>query len=106
MPTSKDQARALRRAIRRHANHFVTQRISHGEFTARVRRAAVVAGVIEDRRPSRDERILNTLAWGDGTIEPGLLPARLEPLFEAFEQDSLSAEQFAGSVARLLVQVK
>lgn len=104
--TSRAEARSLRREVRRHANHFVTQRISHREFIAAVRHAAAAAGVIGDRRPSRDERILNALAWGTGSIEPGLLPALLEPLFKAFEGNSLTEEEFIEAVALLLGQLR
>ena len=104
--TLPKEAKAFRRDVRRLAAAFISQKLSHAEFMAAVRRSAAAAAFIETRRISRDERTMNALAWGKGTIAPGGLPAALEPLFDKLAAGAITPEAFALDVRRLLDQVK
>lgn len=96
----------FRRDVRRLAARLLSQRITHAVFLAEVRKSSIACGLAESRRPSRDDRLLDALAWGKGTINPGELPAQLEPLFERHEQGDLDDAGLTAAVQSLLAQVR
>ena len=96
----------FRRTIRRLTSQYLAQRLSYPSFRAAVRDAAVEAGILDGRRVTRDERLLNALAWGKGSIEPGRLPLLLEPLYRRLVDGQINRDTFAQEVRRLLDQLK
>lgn len=96
----------FRRTVRHLTARYLRQQLTYGEYRARVRDAAVEAGIIEARRVSRDERLLNAIAWGTGSIEPGRLPALLEPIYRQFDSGERPKDLYAQRVRRLLAQLK
>jgi hypothetical protein len=96
----------FRRTVRHLTARYLGQRLSYGEFRAAIRDAAVEAGILESGRVTRDDRVMNALAWGTGSIEPGHLPALLEPLFRQLESGQIQKEFYAQQVRRLLDQIK
>lgn len=102
----RSQALKFRRDVRRLAARFIAQKMSHAEFVAAVRASAMTAGFVGARRRTRDERTLNALAWGRGSVEPGRLPTLLEPFFERFESGEITKDHLAVEVRRLLDQIE
>lgn len=96
----------FRREVRRFSSQFLSQRITHAVFRAEVRKSAVACGLAGGRRPTRDDRLLDALAWGTGTVEPGELPSRLEPLFDRHEKGDLDDGALGEAVRSLLAQVR
>lgn len=105
MATSSPEQK-FRRTVRHLTARYLRQQLSYDNYRAAVRDAAVGAGILETRRIARDDRLLNALAWGTGSIEPGLLPSLLEPLFQQLESGDIQKEFFAQQVRRLLNQMK
>jgi hypothetical protein len=100
-----DAAR-FRREVRRLSSRFLSQRLTHAVFLAEVRKSAIACGLAEVRRPTRDDRLLDALAWGTGSVNPGELPSRLEPLFDSHEKGDLADAELASAVQSLLAQVR
>ena len=96
---------AFRRALRRAAADFLGLRSTEAQYLAAVRRAAVAAGVIAARRPTRADRILRSLAWGAGSTPPGTLPAVMEPYLVAYEEGRLTEDELGRRIGDALDQV-
>ena len=96
----------FRREVRRLSSRFLAQKVTSAAYLAEVKKAAVACGLGgASRRRSRDDRLLDALAWGTGTIPPGELPARLQPLFDQHARSELTDAQLAAGVQSLLAQV-
>ncbi len=96
----------FRREVRRLSSRFLSQRITHAVFRAEVRKSAIACGLADVRRPTRDDRLLDALAWGTGSVNPGELPSRLEPLFERHGKGELDDGALRVGVQSLLTQVR
>ena len=102
----QEAAASFRRNVRRAAADFLGLRTAEPVYLAKVRRAAVEAGLVDGSRPSRNDRILDALAWGGGSIAPGTLPSHLEPHLAAFESGAISADELRRRVTSTLDQVR
>jgi hypothetical protein len=96
----------LRREVRRSTARFLRQELSHAELLREVERSATACGIAIARVRGGAERALDALAWGGGTVEPGLLPLRLEPVFERFTTGQIDLDTFAAEVRRTIAQVR
>jgi hypothetical protein len=92
----------FRREVRRLAAGFLAGRIDRAAYLRSVRAAAVEAGLLDDRRPRRADRVLDALAWGSGAVAPGELPARLEPAFQRHLHGRIERDELRRIVAELL----
>lgn len=96
----------FRREVRRLSSRFLSQKLTHALFLAEVRKSAVACGFAVDRRTSRDDRLLDALAWGSGSVHPGELPGRLEPLFLRHAAGEVTGATLATEVQTVLAQIR
>ena len=105
-PVDRRAVATFRRELRRAAADFLALRTDEAVYLAKVRRAAVAAGLLPPTKGARADRILQALAWGGGSVAPGTLPQRLEADLAAFDAGSLSGDELRRSVASVFDQLR
>lgn len=96
----------FRREVRRSCARFLAQKIAEPVYLAEVRRSATTCGLDLGWRRTRDDRLLDALAWGTGSFAAGELPAKLDPLLGGHAAGRLTDEALGREVASLLAQVR
>lgn len=98
--------RRFRREVRRHQARFLAQKLTEQVYLAEVRRSGEACGLDLGRRRTRDDRLLDALAWGTGSFPAGELPGKLEPLLGRHADGALDDAALGREVASLLAQVR
>jgi hypothetical protein len=96
----------FQRDVRRVVNQYLNGAITRAVCLARIRQAAITAGINQGVRPSRADKVLDVLAYGGGDIEPGLLPKHLAPLTDAHHRGTITDAEHADQVQDLLRRLR